>query len=107
IDLGVSDLSFGLDFKPFGGPFNLWSDAFDVNIFPSVGFPNNSWTLGGFSPVTTTPFTINGYAYPLPTLTSVNPIMVQQGSGPFILTALGISFVAPHTGSGSGIVIPG
>jgi hypothetical protein len=103
----VGPVSFGIDFKPLSGPFNLWEDAFDVNIFPNLLFPNNSWTLGGFSPVTTAPFRINGYVYPLPTLTSVSPVMVKQGSGAFTLNATGANFVAPHTGSGSGVVIPG
>src|SRR5262249_47970592 len=62
----------------------------------SVPLFNQSFPLQGFNSSTTSPFTIVGYTYPLPTLASVSPPAFKPGATTQ-LTAAGTNFVDSHT----------
>jgi hypothetical protein len=62
----------------------------------SISLFNQSFPLQGFQPTTTTPFTLVGYTYPLPTLTGITPPAFKPGATTQ-LTAAGTNFVPSHT----------
>ncbi|HEX8551089.1 MAG TPA: hypothetical protein VF681_05980 [Abditibacteriaceae bacterium] len=56
----------------------------------------SSFKLGGFNSATPAPFTLVGYTYPKPTLTSITPIMVKAGRPSMTLSAVGTNYVPTH-----------
>jgi hypothetical protein len=63
------------------------------NVIPLF---DQRFPLEGFLPATTAPFTLVGYTYPTPTLTSVSPAAFKPGAT-MQLTAVGTNFVPSHT----------
>jgi hypothetical protein len=85
---GTWDLP-GFELKPVS---NLsWSPGdISINLF------NSSFPLQGFRDSTTAPFTLVGYTYPQPSLTSISPPAFKPGAT-MQLTAAGTNFVSTHT----------
>jgi hypothetical protein len=64
---------------------------------------DKTFNMKGFNAVTKSPFTVEGFVYPPPALSSVDPVMLKLNSGAFTLTANGAGFVDAYS-NGSGTV---
>lgn len=95
-----------IDFHGIGFEKGLGFD--DIDLIDPLGFDidlmDKTFTMEGFNTVTGSAFTVEGYRYPAPTLSSVSPILVKLNSGALSLTANGTGFVDAYT-NGSGTVV--
>ena len=74
---------------------HLIGDSFDIDLI------NKTFDMKGFNSVTTPAFTIQGFAYPNPTISTISPVYVNLYSGAVDLTVNGSGFVQSYS-NGSG-----
>ena len=111
------ELTLALDFDPF--VFNaswdfidVWSDSVNWKLVDTIhiwdttlhlDLVDKTFDMKGFNRITTTPFTVEGFKYPAPTIGVLNPVYVNQGSGALVLNVKGSNFVPDYT-NGAGTV---
>lgn len=111
--------AIGMFFDPLSGSLTVDIDVAEgtldlhiidpIEIFnETVDFPvmSKTFPVKGFTSNTATPFTVEGYRFPSPTLASLSPKLVKLGSPAFTLTADGANFVAPGVNN-NGNPLPG